>query len=309
MPDGTFDPTRARSATVVAEAPTLQLRDFAIVLKPRVMSLVVFTALVGMVVAPGSPDLLTALAAIFNVAVGAGAAGALNMWYDRDIDQVMTRTRNRPIPAGRMSANLVLAYGLTLAVGSVIGMATLVNELAAGLLALTILYYVAFYTMWLKRRTPQNIVIGGAVGAFPPMIGWAAASGEIGLGAIAMFLIIFLWTPPHSWALALAGCRDYARAGIPMMPVVVGDRSTKRQILVYTALMVPATLLPVLVGVSGMVYAVAALALGIEFVRRVVIVSKDAENRTAMSLFKYSIAYLFLIFVFLLVDRAIPSIF
>ncbi len=293
---------RSRSERPAAAAT--RLADFALILKPRVMSLVVFTALVGLLLAPGAPDLATAVAAVVCVAVGAGAAGALNMWYDRDIDLVMTRTRKRPIPAGRMQPGLALAYGGTLAVGSVWGMATLVNGLAAGLLAVTILYYVLFYTMWLKRRTPQNIVIGGATGAFPPMIGWAAASGEFGLGALALFLIIFLWTPPHSWALALFGCRDYSRAGIPMMPVIAGEAATKRQILVYMALLIPASFLPVAIGMSSWLYGAAAAVLGALFLRHALKVYRDDSNAAARPMFKFSILYLFLIFVFLLLDSA-----
>ncbi len=296
---------RSPAAVALSDAP--RLADFGVILKPRVMSLVVFTAVVGLVLAPGSIDISTALAAIANVAIGAGAAGALNMWYDRDIDRLMSRTQNRPIPAGRMNPTLALAYGGTLAMGSVWGMATMVNVAAAALLALTILYYVLFYTMWLKRRTPQNIVIGGATGALPPVIGWAAVSGDVGWGALALFLIIFLWTPPHSWALALVGCRDYSRAGVPMMPVVAGEKSTKRQIMVYMALLIPASFLPVFVGMSGLPYAMAAGVLGILFTGHTLRLYRDETNATAWRTFKFSILYLFLIFVALLADHAITA--
>ncbi|MDD9878266.1 MAG: heme o synthase [Magnetovibrio sp.] len=282
-----------------------RLQDYAILLKPRVMSLVVFTAACGLVLAPGTVSLDTALIAVICIAAGAGASGAINMWYDQDIDRLMRRTQNRPIPAGRMHPKEALVFGSLLSVGAVATMYLFVNWAAASLLALTILYYVFIYTMWLKRRTPQNIVIGGASGAFPPMIGWAAVTGDIGLGAIAMFAIIFLWTPPHSWALALFRRGDYAAADVPMMPVVAGERETKRQILVYTVLLIAATLSPVAIGMSGAVYGAVAAGLGIEFWRRCWRVWKDdeAEERTAKPLFLFSILYLFLIFVALLIDR------
>ena len=245
-------PPRPSSPAVPRRAPEprFHLRDYAILLKPRVMSLVVFTALVGMLLAPGQIDPLVGLTAIACIALGAGASGAINMWYDRDIDSVMQRTMNRPLPAGRLQPRAALLLGTTLATVSVAAMAMLVNLTAAALLAVTIIYYVFVYTVWLKRRTPQNIVIGGASGAFPPMIGWAAASGDLGWGALALFAIIFLWTPPHSWALALFRKQDYDRAGVPMMPVVAGERSTRAQVLAYTCILVPATFLPMLIGTS-----------------------------------------------------------
>ena len=282
-----------------------RLQDYGILLKPRVMSLVVFTAAVGLILAPGSIGLETALVAIICVAAGAGASGAINMWYDQDIDRVMARTMNRPIPAGRLRAVEALVFGTVLSFGAVGVMAEWVNAAAALLLAVTILYYVFIYTMWLKRRTPQNIVIGGASGAFPPMIGWTAVTGDIGLGSIALFAIIFLWTPPHSWALALYRRGDYAAADVPMMPVVVGERRTKLQMLIYTALLIPATLAPVALGVSGAFYGVIALALGAEFWRRLWRVWKSDDVMTARPFFLFSILYLFLIFVALLVDRLV----
>jgi protoheme IX farnesyltransferase len=285
--------------------PRFRLQDYALILKPRVMSLVVFTAFVGLLIAPGSIDPRTAFVAVICIALGAGASGAINMWYDEDIDQVMKRTMRRPIPAGRMQAWEALVFGMALAIGSVFVMAWLVNTQASFLLALTILYYVFIYTMWLKRRTPQNIVIGGAAGAFPPMIGWVAVTGEIGLGAVALFAIIFFWTPPHSWALALFRRGDYEAAGVPMMPVVAGERETKRQILIYTALLMPVTLAPVVLGLSGAIYGVTAVALGAEFARRVWVLWREDGIETAKPLFLFSILYLSLIFSALVVDKTI----
>lgn len=282
--------------------------DYAVILKPRVMSLVVFTGLVGLLLAPGTIAPWTALTAVICIAAGAGASGAINMWYDEDIDRAMRRTMNRPIPAGRMNPLEALAFGIFLSVGSVATMAFLVNALAAALLALTILYYVFIYTIWLKRRTPQNIVIGGASGALPPVIGWAAVTGDVGPGAVLLFAIIFLWTPPHSWALALYRNADYVAAGVPMMPVVAGPRKTKVLMLVYTALLVPTTLAPVAVGLSGWVYGLAASGLGLAFLGHAVKVWRDDTVATARPMFLFSILYLFLIFVFLLVDRALLAI-
>ena len=280
-----------------------RLQDYAILLKPRVMSLVVFTAAVGLLLAPGAIAAETGLIAVICIAAGAGAAGAVNMWYDQDIDLIMLRTQNRPIPAGRMNPLEALAFGVLLATGSVVTMTLLVNAAAAALLALTILYYVFIYTIWLKRRTPQNIVIGGASGALPPMIGWVAVTGDLGLGALALFAIIFLWTPPHSWALALFRRGDYEAAGVPMMPVVAGERSTKRQMLIYTALMIAATLAPVAIGMSGLLYGVAAVGLGVGFAVHAWRVWKDTGETAAKPMFLYSILYLFLIFAALLLDR------
>ncbi len=288
-----------------------RVADYATLAKPRVMSLVVFTAVVGMVLSPGAIDPLTAVIAVTCIAVGAGASGAINMWYDRDIDHVMRRTQNRPIPAGRMEAGRALIFGIALAVGSVTAMALMVNAVASALLGVTILYYVLLYTMWLKRRTTQNIVIGGAAGAFPPMIGWAAASAEIGLGAVVLFAIIFLWTPPHSWALALYRREDYARAGVPMMPVVAGARQTKLRIVIYSVLLVAATFLPVFIGMAGAIYGTAAGVLGAGFLYRAILVWRDPSETalmTARPLFFYSITYLFLIFVFLLAEHLIQAL-
>ena len=215
-------------------------------MKPRVMSLVVFTALVGMVLAPEQPHPVLAVIALLCIAVGAGASGALNMWYDADIDARMQRTAGRPIPRGRVTPDEALTFGTVLAIGSVATLGLIVNWVAGALLAFTIAFYVFVYTMWLKRRTPQNIVIGGAAGAFPPMIGWAAATGSVSIESIVLFLIIFMWTPPHFWALALYRARDYERAGVPMLPVVAGPDETRKQIVIYSALLVPLALLPAL---------------------------------------------------------------
>ena len=242
---------------VGAEAPTPA--DFLALLKPRVMSLVCFTALAGMAVAPGGLHPVIAFTALLCIAIGAGAAGAINMWYDRDIDVLMSRTRDRPIPAGRMSPDAALGFGITLAVASVAVMGLAVNHLAAALLALTIGFYVLVYTLWLKRRTPLNIVIGGAAGALPPVIGWAAVSGEVTLLPILMFAIIFVWTPPHFWALALLRRDDYAAAGVPMLPVVAGAAATRRQILAYSLVLAPLALAPVAVGFSGWLYGLGAV--------------------------------------------------
>jgi len=288
--------------------PRFRLADYAIILKPRVMSLVVFTAWVGLMMAPGSIGIEQALVAVICIAVGAGASGAINMYYDRDIDVHMARTANRPIPAGRMRAWEALAFGVVLSIGSVVTMWIWNNHVAAILLGVTIAYYVFIYTMWLKRRTPQNIVIGGASGALPPMIGWAAVTGDVSLGAIALFSIIFLWTPPHSWALALFRKGDYENAGVPMMPVVAGVHETKRQILLYTVVMIAATFAPVAVGMSSWLYGIGVAGLGIEFMRRAWKLWREEGVATARPLFFFSIMYLFAIFVLLLADKALQSL-
>src|SRR3984893_9061726 len=250
---------RAEPALALSAA---EVADFVALMKPRVMSLVVFTALVGLLLAPGHLHPVLGFAALVCIAVGAGAAGALNMWYDADIDAVMTRTAGRPVPAGRVRPGEALGFGATLAAGAVLMLGLTANWFDAGLLAFTIFFYVAIYTVWLKRSTPQNIVIGGAAGAFPPMIGWAAATGGVALESVLLFLIIFLWTPPHFWALALLRSGEYARAGIPMLPVVAGRAETKRQILLYTGVLVPVSLAPWLLGYAGLLYGVVAVAAG-----------------------------------------------
>jgi protoheme IX farnesyltransferase len=281
-----------------------RVSDFLQLLKPRVMSLVVFSGFAGMMVAPGHLHPLLQAVAVLCIAVGAGASGAINMWYDRDIDAVMSRTKNRPIPAGRVDPSEAAGFGVVLALGSVGLMGLAVNWLAGGLLAAAILFYVLVYTMWLKRRTPQNIVIGGAAGAFPPMIGWAAMSGHLSLAPIALFLLIFMWTPPHFWALALFRAGDYAKAGIPMLPVVAGARATKRQMLIYTLLLFPLALAPWALGIAGYVYGTAAVVLGGLFILAAVAVCRDAGDRSAKRMFGFSILYLFLLFALLIVDRA-----
>src|SRR5271170_5220292 len=277
--------------------------DYVQILKPRVMSLVVFTGVVGLVLAPGHLHPFLAVVAILCIAIGAGASGAINMWYDRDIDRVMHRTASRPLPAGRMLPGEALGFGCVLAVGSVAVMGLAVNFVAAQLLALTIAFYVFVYTIWLKRRTPQNIVIGGAAGALPPLIGWAAVTGDVGWGAVALFAIIFFWTPPHFWALSLYRAGEYAAAGVPMLPVVAGPRETKRQMLLYTLMLWPASLMPWLLGLAGPCYAVGAGGLSLLFTGAAIRVWRDAGERSARQMFAFSLLYLFLIFSALLVDR------
>jgi heme o synthase len=281
-----------------------RVADYVAILKPRVMSLVVFTGVVGLALAPGHLHPVLAVVAVLCIAVGAGAAGAINMWYDRDIDGVMRRTAGRPLPAGRMAPGEALGFGVVLGVGAVVTMGLAVNMVAAELLALTILFYVFVYTIWLKRRTPQNIVIGGAAGAFPPIIGWAAVTGQIDWGAIALFGIIFFWTPPHFWALSLYRANDYAAAGVPMLPVVAGVRETKRQMLLYTLVLWPIALLPWLLGIAGPVYAVLAFVLSAVFTVQAIRVCRDDGESRAREMFAFSLLYLFLIFSLLLVDPA-----
>jgi len=270
--------------------------DFFSLLKPRVMSLSIFTAFIGLMVAPGDIHPVMAFTAILCIAVGAGASGCLNMWYDADIDAQMKRTEKRPIPAGKMSPQTALHFGVALSVASVLMMGLLVNVPAAILLAVTIGFYIFVYTMWLKRRTPQNIVIGGAAGAFPPMIGWTAVTGDISLDSAILFAVIFMWTPPHFWALSLFAAKDYARVGIPMLPVVAGENETRKQILIYTVLMVPVTLLPTVIGFAGPVYGVVSAILGLVFLVLSWKLFRKKDIATAKRLFFYSIAYLFLLF-------------
>jgi protoheme IX farnesyltransferase len=280
----------------------VRLPDFVALMKPRVMALAIFTALVGLLIAPGHLDPVSGGVAILAIAAGAGAAGVLNMWYDSDIDALMDRTAMRPIPRGRVSRTEALAFGLVLAGGAVALLGLSTNVLAAALLALAIVFYVAVYTIWLKRRTPQNIVIGGAAGAIPPVIGWAAASGQLGLEPLVLFLIIFLWTPPHFWALSLNRAEEYARAGVPMLPVTAGSAETKRQIVIYSVLLAPVSLLPWLMGFAGTFYGATALvggatlaALALQLRR-----SRVSERRVANRLFGFSILYLFVLFAALL---------
>jgi len=305
----TFSETLLDAAPAAPTSGTGSVSDYVALLKPRVMSLVVFTALVGMVVTHPDVHPVIAFGSLLMIAVGAGASGCLNMWWDADIDALMTRTRKRPIPDGRILPGEALSFGVTLAVGSVLALGLVANWLAAAFLAFTIFFYVVVYSMGLKRWTAQNIVIGGAAGAFPPIIGDAAVTGTIGVDSMLLFLIIFLWTPPHFWALALVKSADYARAGIPMMPNVAGPDSTRRQILLYTLALVPCGFVPVLMGFGGLAYALVAalsgaamLALAVQvFLRR----EGEAAMRAAQHLFGFSILYLFLLFATLLAEHGL----
>ncbi len=289
------------------EAGVLHTRasDFCMLMKPRVMVLAVFTALVGLAIAPGHLDPLLGSIAVLAIAAGAGAAGVLNMWYDADIDAVMTRTAGRPIPRGTISHAEALAFGLALACSAVAVLALALNVKAAALLACAIFFYVVVYTVWLKRQTPQNIVIGGAAGALPPVIGWAAATGEVGLEPLILFLIIFLWTPPHFWALSLNRSDEYARAGVPMLPVVAGRAATTRQILIYSGLLVLASELPWVLGFAGTIYGAIAAICGAIFLLLAFQLNRNigADRRTAHRLFAFSIFHLFVLFAALLVDH------
>jgi protoheme IX farnesyltransferase len=286
-----------------ADLSTAGVGHYWALLKPRVMSLVVFTGFVGYWLAPGHLHPVLAAVAILCIAIGAGSAGAMNMWYDRDIDAVMKRTRNRPIPAGRMNPDEALTFGVILAAGSVILMGLAVNPAAAALLAFTILFYVLVYTMWLKRRTPQNIVIGGAAGALPPVIGWTAVTGDIGLPSLLLFGLIFFWTPPHFWALALYKAGEYEKAGVPMLPVVAGARETKKQILIYTLVLWPFALGPYFAHLAGVGYLVLATGLSLGFTALAIVVWRDRTDRWAKRTFGFSLLYLALLFAGLLIDH------
>jgi protoheme IX farnesyltransferase len=299
----------ADGATRSTEALGLggSVSDYVALMKPRVMSLVVFTALTGLVAAPGHLHPVLAAITILAVAVGAGASGALNMWYDADIDARMARTAARPIPRGRITAEEALGFGVVLSICSVLTLGVLVNWAAGALLAFTIAFYVLVYTMWLKRKTPQNIVIGGAAGALPPMIGWAAVTGGVAIESVLLFLIVFFWTPPHFWALALYRVRDYERAGVPMLPVAAGADETRRQILLYSLVLVPLAVSPVAIGLGGMVYMVASSLLGAVFLALAWKVWRVREGReadaAAKALFGFSILYLFLLYAVLLAEH------
>jgi protoheme IX farnesyltransferase len=284
--------------------------DFVALMKPRVMALAVFTALVGLIMAPGRLDPLLGSVAILSIAAGAGAAGVLNMWYDADIDAEMARTAKRPIPRGEVSRAEALAFGLVLAGGAVAVLGFALNVEAAALLAFAIFLYVIIYTMWLKRRTPENIVIGGAAGALPPVIGWAAVTGDIGYEPLTLFLIIFLWTPPHFWALSLNRVDEYARAGVPMLPVVEGRAATTRQILIYSVALLPVSMLPWALGFAGVIYGTTALISGTIFVALAVQLTRGrgADRRAAHRVFAFSIAYLFLLFAALLADHSVSML-
>jgi len=307
---------RAGEGALAPDLAGSQPRDWLLLLKPRVVLLVAYTGAVGMLVAPQPMHPVLGLIALLAIALGAGASGALNMWYDRDIDAVMRRTAGRPIPAGRVAPADAAAFGLALALLSVVLMGLAANWLAAASLAFSIVFYVVVYTMALKRRTAQNIVIGGAAGAFPPVIGWAAATASIDVLPLCLFLIVFLWTPPHFWSLALFAHADYARAGVPMLPVVCGPRATRRQIGLYTVLLVVASLLPVAIGAAGALYGAAALGLGAAFLRHARAVLTDAQDgagrslsadRPARAAFRFSITYLFALFGALALDHALEG--
>jgi len=296
----------AQTLWTTTTAPA-RVRDYVDLLKPRVMSLVVFTGLVGVMIAPAHIHPFAAFLAVVAIALGSGAAGCINMWYERDLDALMARTANRPLPAGRVAPDDALGLGILLSIFSLLLMATATNYVATALLAAAILFYVFIYTIWLKRRTPQNIVIGGAAGAFPPMIGWAAVTGDVSAVGVALFLLIFLWTPPHFWALALYRSDDYRRAGVPMLPVVAGPRATKLQMLVYTLVVVPVALAPTLLGAVGWLYGAVAVALSAGFIGHAIAVWRAPDDRrghgAAKRMFKFSLLFLAVLFAALPIDR------
>lgn len=295
------------SSDAAALAAESTVGDYLTLLKPGVMSLVVFTGFAGMMLAPGDLHPFLQLVVVLSVALGSGAGGALNMWYDRDIDAVMLRTASRPVPSGRIMPEDALVFGVALSFISVTLLWLAVGALPAVVLLFAILYYAVVYTAWLKRRTPQNIVIGGAAGAFPPVIGWAAVTGDISAMPVVLFLIVFLWTPPHFWALALYRNADYTRAGVPMMPVVAGVESTKRQMVAYSLLTLLASLAPCMFG-AGMAYGVVAFALGAWFVLHSLRVLKDTSDASAKRMFGYSIFYLFALFSALMADNLLQHV-
>lgn len=293
--------------TASADAPASRVSDFVALLKPKVMSLVVFSGFAGYWLAPAREELSPILAAIgiFALALGAGASGAFNMWYDRDIDSIMRRTAQRPVPTGRVMADDALGFAIFASLFSIMLMGLATNWMAAGLLLGANAFYVLIYTMWLKRRTPQNIVIGGAAGAFPPVIGWAMVTGDTSMAAWVMFALIFLWTPPHFWALALFANEDYKRASIPMMPTVMGERHTKLQMLVYTIILLPFSLLPSFIGLTGWAYGVTATILGALFIYAAIAVLREQTGYTAARrMFGYSVLYLFALFLAMMLDKA-----
>jgi protoheme IX farnesyltransferase len=310
-----------RTQVRVKDAPVAQseifepdYRDWIILLKPRVLTLVVFTGAIGLLVAPGHLNPILAFTAILCITIAAGACGAINMWYDRDIDSIMRRTRGRPIPAGRIEPGAALGFGVTLAIGSVLLMGLAVNVSTALILALSIGFYVFIYTMWLKRRTPQNIVIGGAAGAFPAVIGWSAVTGSVDVIPLVLFGIVFIWTPPHFWSLALWANDDYRRAGVPMLPVIAGPKETRRQIGIYSLALMPLSLAPFALGFSGVPYGVMASILGLLFLYRVYGLITDRQDEHGNSLtadapakaaFRYSVVYLFALFGALALDHLV----
>jgi protoheme IX farnesyltransferase len=280
-----------------------RVADYLALLKPRVMSLVVFTGIAGLIAAPGTINPVLGLLAILCIAVGAGASGALNMWYDADIDAKMSRTMGRPIPSGRLNDREALGFGMALSIGSVVVLGLFINLLSAALLAFTIAFYVLIYTMWLKRRTAQNIVIGGAAGALPPVIGWAAVTGTVTWEPLLLFAIIFMWTPPHFWALSLFAKGDYERVGVPMLPVVAGPRETRKQILIYSLLLAPLAVLPSVLGMAGWLYGVVSVGSGCWFVYLALRCWFGEDMTQPRRLFIFSIFYLFGLFATLLVEK------
>lgn len=297
------------SATVNAAAPLIKgqatVGDYFSLLKPKVMSLVIFSGFAGLYVAPNVGDIHPVLlaTAMLCLAINAGAAGAINMWFDRDIDAVMKRTEGRALPMGKIDPTEALSFGIILSVLSVMMMGIALNWMAAGLLAFANFFYVVIYTIWLKRSTPQNIVIGGAAGAFPPMIGWAAVTGDITLASVMLFAIIFFWTPPHFWALALFMNDDYKRAGVPMMPATHGERHTKIQMLIYSIILLPITLTPYFLDIAGLAYLVSASVMGLFFIYTSIRVIFDSTHKSAKLMFGYSVFYLFAIFLALMIDK------
>lgn len=302
-----LDPTDDREALDISSA---DVGDYIALLKPRVMSLVVFTALAGLLLAPGGVNPVVAIVSLIAITIGAGASGSLNMWYDADIDARMARTRTRPVPAGRVKPREALAFGLILSVGSVAILSLTANWLAAALLAFTIFFYAVIYTMWLKRWTPQNIVIGGAAGALPPVIGWAVVTNSIGIESAILFMIIFLWTPPHFWALGLLKAEDYRKAGVPMLPVTAGAAVTARQILLYSVVLLPAGVAPAFIGLASPAYGLVAAGLGAMMIWRAIPIVRAGgnDNTAARRLFGYSLFYLFIVFAALLVDRGLDQL-
>jgi protoheme IX farnesyltransferase len=305
------------NSLALAAPSSADWRDWIALTKPRVMSLVVFTGFIGLWMAPGHIDPVSGLAAILAIALASGGAGSINMWYDRDIDGLMRRTANRPVPMGRIDALDALGFGVVLSGLSVMLMGLAANWLAAFLLAVSIGYYVGIYTMWLKRRTPFNIVIGGAAGAFPPVVGWAAVTGSVDLLPLLMFVITFFWTPPHFWSLALYAEIDYERAGVPMLPVVAGARETRKQILIYTLLLLPISLLPYWLGLVGRSYGVVVALLGLGFVVHAVRVWRDQcdasgasalNDKPARRAFRFSLVYLAVLYVAFALDGVIRSV-
>ena len=286
-----------------------KVKDYFALLKPRVMYLVVFTAICGMLMSPGKIHPLIGFVAILSIALASGSAGAINMWYESDIDSIMSRTKRRPIPSKAINRDDAFSFAVVLSFIAVVLMGLVVNIKSALMLIVSILFYVVIYTIWLKRRTSQNIVIGGAAGAFPPIIGWISVTNSFSIEPIIMFLIIFLWTPPHFWALALNKSEDYRKAGIPMLPIVKGDKNTKMQILIYTILLMVVSLLPYYIKMSGILYLIAALVLGAIFIIESLRLLFDSDNKRSMKLFSYSIFYLFLLFTFLTIDKFYGEVF